>query len=562
MTETNARVVPFGDRALLVQTGDVAAAHALAAAIARRLGDPPDGPLDEVVVGFACVLVVLGRHPGVGDLERYAMWLEQLARSRAGRSSQLAEGVTHVLPVVFDGEDVEDVAAMVGLTPGQVVDRMIAAPLDVAFVGFAPGFPYLTGLAPELANLPRRDTPRTSVPAGSIAVAGGFAAVYPRATPGGWNLLGRTAESLFDPDRPPYSRVGPGDRVHFVVADAITTPASSASGGTDRSLLVADGGPYLEVLGQGLLDLIQDGGRIGAARIGVPRAGAVDGRALALANLLLGNDPAAAGIECTASGPTLRVSGDGHLAVVGAAPESVDVTVDGRSVPDATVIPVDDGQVVTVGRLRRGLRAYVGVAGGLETPQLFGSRSSDVLSGLGPGALRAGDRLARGRAGRVRGRLEVPRTGTAGGPVVLRVLPGPHVIGHDRSPDPLFDRMTSTRWSAGADVDRVGVRLAALDGNHPTGSRPVTSTPMTTGAVQLPPDGRPILLLPDHATVGGYPVVACVISADLPLLGQISPGDVVVLEAVDATMATAELARAPTDWASSVSGWFPIEAGT
>ena len=87
-----------------------------------------------------------------------------------------------------------------GLTVAEVVDAVVSADLEVAFVGFAPGFPYLTGLPPELAALPRRATPRTSVPAGSVAVAAGFASVYPRSTPGGWHLLGRTPESLFDPD--------------------------------------------------------------------------------------------------------------------------------------------------------------------------------------------------------------------------------------------------------------------------------------------------------------------------------------------------------------------------
>jgi KipI family sensor histidine kinase inhibitor len=562
LTERAPRLVPFGDRALLVRTDDVAAAHALAAAVDPGRIEPPPVTIEEVVVGFACVLVVLGPDPDPGDLDRCAAWLDRMARDDAGALRSVTVGTTHVLPVVFDGADLDEVAAMVGLPPDRVVDLLAAAELEVAFVGFAPGFPYLTGLPPELTAVPRRSTPRTTVPAGSVAVAGGFASVYPRATPGGWHLLGRTSESLFDPDHPPYSRVAPGDRVHFVATDAATTPGPPPSDGDDRAPLRVDDGPFLQVLAPGLLDLIQDGGRIGTAGLGVPRAGAADPRALTMANLLLGNDPAAASIECTASGPSLRVAGDGHLTVVGAGPESVDVSVDGRSVPDAVVVPVRNGQVISVGRIHRGLRAYVAVAGGLSTPPLFGSRSSDVLSGLGSGALRAGDRLARGPAGRVRGRLDFPGTWTTDGHLVLRVLPGPHVIGDDGSADPLFDRMVATRWSVGPHVDRVGVRVAAIDGDGPTGSQPVASTPMVTGAVQLPPDGRPILLLPDHATVGGYPVVACVISADLPLLGRMAPGDEVELLAVAAEVAASELVRSRLATASSVSGWFPTTAGT
>jgi len=106
------------------------------------------------------------------------------------------------------------------------------------------------------------------------------------------------------------------------------------------------------------------------------------------------------------------------------------------------------------------------------------------------------------------------------------------------------------------------VRLSAVDGAGLTGEGPVASTPMVTGAVQLPPDGRPIVLLPDHATVGGYPVVACVVTADLALLGRLTPGDEVVLLAVDAATAAAELVRTLAATAASVSGWFPTTAGT
>jgi len=162
---------------------------------------------------------------------------------------------------------------------------------------------------------------------------------------------------------------------------------------------------------------VQDGERRGCAHLGVPTAGAADPRSLAVANLVVGNPADAAGLECTASGPTLRM--------VGAGDDAVDVTVDGHPVPDGTVLPLADGQVVRVGRVRVGLRAYVGVAGGLETPVVLGSHSSDSLAGLGPGPLRAGDRLARGAPGRARGRI-VPESRRPTGPTVLRVVAGPH----------------------------------------------------------------------------------------------------------------------------------------
>lgn len=556
-------MVPFGDRALLVTTDDVRGAHAVAAGIdARRAGPggpPPDG-IAEVVVGFDSVLVALGPGPESDDVAGVASWLGRVARESVGTGPADRGSATHVLPVVFDGADLAEVAAAVGLPAERVVDLVVAAELEVAFVGFSPGFPYLTGLPDALAALERRSTPRTAVPAGSVAVAGGFAAVYPRSTPGGWHLLGRTSAPLFDPRRRPHARMAPGDRVRFVVAGPSAPGPRPAGGG--RPPLDAGGAPHLEVLDPGLASAVQDAGRVGVAAQGVPRAGAADPDALALVNLLLGNGAGAAAVECTVSGPTVRVAGDGHLSVVGAAAGAVAVSVDGRAVPDGTVVPVRDGQVVRVGRILHGLRAYLGVAGGLATPSLFGSRGSDVLSGLGPGRLRTGDRLARGVPGRARGHLRLPDAGPGGGPVALRVVPGPHALGRDGSGDDAFARLVASRWTVGVDGDRVGLRLTPEGDDRCIPLAPVASTPVVTGAVQLPPDGRPVVLLPDHATVGGYPVVACVITADLPLLGQLAPGDAVTFAPVDRDGAAEALARSRATRQAAVSGWFPTAAGT
>ena len=548
-----ARVVSFGDRALLVETAGVAEAHALAAA----LRDDPVDAFEEVVVGFACVLVVLDPDPDVADLEvcraRLGAWAAGL-----GLVAARPGGTIHRLPVVFDGDDLDEAAGLVGLTRDTLVDLVVDAELEVAFVGFAPGFPYLTGLPEPVRSLPRRATPRPSVPAGSVAVAGGFASVYPRSTPGGWHLLGRTAVPLFDASNPPHGRVAPGDRVRFVVAgdDLPGLPEP-----TVRALLDTGDGPALDIVAPGLLSLVEDRGRRRVAALGVPAAGAADPEALTAVNLLLGNDPGAAAIECTATGPAVRMVGAGHVAVVGSVPGAVDVSVDGRPVADGTVVPVADGQVVAVGRVQVGLRAYLGVAGGIVVPRQLGSASSDVLTGLGPGALRAGDRLGRGPAGRPRGRLlpGPPRVGT------LRVVPGPHA-GDGPSGGPgdrtALDRLAAAVWRVDLHADRIGLRLVADDGTTLGGATVGSSVPMVTGAVQLPPDGRPIVLLPDHATVGGYPVVACVISADVAALGQLAPGDPVRFEVVDLPTARQALRRWRRGPAGRVGGWFPTATAT
>jgi KipI family sensor histidine kinase inhibitor len=528
----------------------MASAHALAGILeARKLrGDVPTG-VEEVVVGWASALVVLDPRSGTTDAEACADWVAESARS--GQSTPTSARhlpQSHVLPVVFDGADLAEAAAFVAQPVGRVIELMVSAEFEVAFVGFAPGFPYLTGLPTELAGLDRRATPRTSVPAGSVAVAAGFASVYPRPSPGGWHLLGRTAESLFDPDVPPHGRVAPGDKVRFTQCDASLPRRHDDDG---RPPIQADG-RCLEVLEPGLSTTVQDAGRRGWAHVGVPTAGGADLRSLSLANLLLGNGADAAALECTASGPVVRMFGDGYLAVVGARSVAVDITVDGHPVADGTVLPVADGQVVRVGRVRHGLRAYLAVAGGLATPVVLGSRSSDTLAGLGPGTVRAGDRLALGEPGRPRGALE-PARGPIHGPTLLRVVAGPH--------GSRGDGLASAGWTVGAAVDRIGVRLTAAGRSRLDAGGPRSSTPMVTGAVQVPPDGHPIILLPDHATVGGYPVVACVVTSDLPLLGQLVPGEEVAFVEVDLDRAVRLRVEDRVATAARVTGWFPTVAG-
>jgi len=567
MTAPPGAVVAFGDGALLVETSGVEQAHALAHAVLgqARAGQAPVGVV-EAVVGFGNVVIVLDLSLDDTDVDRCAAWVGHLLaelRTEHGvprGTTEPATGQTHVLPVVFDGEDLEEVARRTGTSTDRIVAWLCGSDLRVAFLGFAPGFPYLTGLPPELAGLPRRDAPRTSVPAGSVAVGGGFASVYPRASPGGWQLLGRTDVPLFDPDAPPYALVRPGDRVRFTVAAGAARVRARQRHPDPRPPLVAGDRDHLEILDPGALSLIQDGGRRITASLGIPRGGAADPDGLILANRLVGNPDTAAVVECTSVGPTVRIAGRGHLAVVGAGPQAVDILVDGRSVDADTVLPVADGQIVSVGRIHRGLRAYLAVAGGLETPTVVGGRASDLLSGLGPGPLRTGDRLARGRPGPVRGSLSprpsVDSPGAGGEVTVLRALAGPHPMRQD-----LLDRLSDTLWRIGSRSDRIGLRLEAPGTTLPVTAR-TASTAMVTGAVQIPPDGIPIVLLPDHATVGGYPVAACVIAADLPVLGRLSPGDRVALRFCERHEARTALRRARQELDGRVSGWYPTATGT
>jgi KipI family sensor histidine kinase inhibitor len=599
----NVRVTPFGDSAVLLDLDDVRTAHRMAAAIdrGRRTGRAPAG-IGETVVGMGNVVVHLDGPTAAGDV--IGPWLQELAagldRSDAlgsepfddsGPAGGSPPGQRRVdIPVTFDGPDLDEVAERIGVTPARVVELLTGAELEVAFLGFAPGFAYLTGLPPALAAVPRRPTPRVSVPGGSVAVAGGFASIYPSTGPGGWQLIGRTPTRLFDPDRPPHALLRPGDVVRFIdqppaaIALADQTFAEPATeGGLEplpdqvvparRTPLTARSDRFAEVLEPGLLSLLQDAGRPGVSTLGIPRAGPADRTTMRLANRLVGNTDGDAVIEMTASGPRLVFTGQAHLAVLVPPGAQVDVLIDDHPVATGSVFPVSDGQVVTVGRIHGGLRAYLAVSGGFETDMVVGSRSSDLLSGLGPGPLVAGDRLDLGPPRRPHGLLLPPpetslphRSRPTTSIRTIRVVPGPHSL-----PAAGDGPLVAGPCIVGPASNRIGVRLSPRDHpspNDPAGSAAgrspgqIPSTGMVTGAIQLPPDGHPIILLPDHATVGGYPVVACVIAADLPLVGQLQPGETVEFVTVDLPTAHALLASTERALEARVTGWFPTEAGT
>ena len=261
----------------------------------------------------------------------------------------------------------------------------------------------------------------------------------------------------------------------------------------------------LRVVSPGLQTTVQDLGRPGLARAGVPLAGALDPAALAAANAAVGNAAGAAGLECVLRGPTL----------VGDAPWAVAVVGAGWTLGP---LPVAGGVPYTVG-VGRGLRCWVAVSGGIEVPTVLGSRSTDTLSGLGGQPLQAGDVLPLGAdSGR---RAEVAAgPGLPDGEVVLRMTAGPHA-------DRLRTSIDGARFAVGARSDRTGLRLDGEPLAHAGGD--IATTGVVPGAVQLPPDGRPIILLGNCQTTGGYPVVGVVWAADLRLAAQLRPGSAVRL---------------------------------
>lgn len=199
------RVLPCGRAGLLLELDTLDEVLDLYAALSEQ---PPEGVLDVVP---AARTVLLHVDPAVTGLDQ----LERTVRATQPRRGQRPAGDLVELPVVYDGPDLQEVGAVTGWGPDGVVERHSGTEWTVAFCGFAPGFGYLTCPGDEW-HIPRRDSPRTRVPAGSVALAGEFSAVYPRETPGGWQLIGRTDETLFDLDRDPPALLTPGTRVRFI----------------------------------------------------------------------------------------------------------------------------------------------------------------------------------------------------------------------------------------------------------------------------------------------------------------------------------------------------------
>jgi KipI family sensor histidine kinase inhibitor len=612
-----------GDSGLLIDTDGPAVA--LAAAITGA--DLPG--VTDVIAGARSVLVICspGRGLPLGELARLIAALpvpEHVADP----------GDSLELPVVYDGPDLAEVAELSGLTVDEVIAAHSGARYTVGWMGFAPGFGYLTGLDRRLSDVPRLATPRLTVPAGSVAIAAGLAAVYPSASPGGWRILGRTDAALWDADREPAALLAPGRQVRFTVAgagelgedrrrggdqgrperstgraadppgagagDAGAGTAGAATAGAgeagageagaatagagDAGAGTARAGGQVEVVRPGPLATVQDLGRPGFGAMGVPPSGAADPVSLIAANRLVGNPDDAAGIELTLGRAAFRFAGQARVAVTGA-PAAVRVSDDAgspaRPADFGRCLEVPAGGMVSVGSPSAGLRSYLAVAGGIAGPAVLGSRSADLLSGLGGGPLRAGDMLSVGeprhtnqpetdqpgtrRPGTGPAGTDQPGTGPAGtdqpatgpagtdqpgtgpagtGPVGtgpgpadtsrlgtaiptrgavtrLRVSGGPRL---DWFAAEALDRLCSGVYTVTPASNRTGLRLTgpALAAAH-EGQLP--SEGVVTGALQVPADGNPILLLADHPTTGGYPVIAVVLSADVPVAGQLRPGD-------------------------------------
>jgi len=516
---TYPRVLAVGDRALALELGDAIdpALNARVRAIDDALREKPFAGFLESVPTYRSLLVVFDP-ARTSAADAGAALLEQTTNAS---TRTLEPPLRHVVPTRYGGEfgpDLEEVARAKGLSADAVVRLHTSLDFTAFLLGFLPGFAYL-GTVPEALAMPRRSSPRTRVPKGSVGIAGRQTGIYPAPTPGGWNLIGRAAVRLFDPHAARPSLFAPGDRIRF---ESVTeTPADENVVAEPRR----PEAPVVEVLEPGLLTSVQDLGRPGLRRFGVTRGGALDDSALVAANRALGNEDGAAGLECTIAGPTLRFLRTTRFAVAGA---DLGLHLDrsdlGRwPVPAGVPILAREGQTLSFDGRRSGCRAYLAFEGGLDVPVVVSSRSTELTTGFGGHAGRAL------RAGDVLGSLaQSPRRSAEPGPtqppadeVAVRVVLGPQA---DHFDDDTKRRFLGQTWKVGATSDRIGCRIEGDALGH-QGPAEIVADGMLPGSIQVPPNGLPIVMLGEAPTTGGYPKIATVVSEDLAKLAQLVPGE-------------------------------------
>lgn len=520
---------PLGDWGVVVEFGGDEISDAANAAVLalRRVVDADRIPgVVETLPTYRSLLVVFDPLRTTAGAVRGAL----LAAVPRADPSSLPAGRLVEIPTAYGGlhgPDLAPLAAEVGLSEDAVVAAHTGCEYRVYMLGFSPGFPYM-GTLPDVLRVPRLRSPRTFVPQRTVALAGQQTGVYPVASPGGWRLIGRTPLRIYDPSRDAPFLLDAGDRVRFV---AIGEREYDLRAPVDESPAPPEvpASPDFFVERGGLWTTVQDAGRPGYRRFGLPQSGAMDPLSLRIANSLLGNPPGAAALECTAPGPRLVAAKRTAVAITGA---DLSPTVNGRPVPGWTAIALREGDVLDFGPPRAGQWAYVAVPGGVDVPPALGSLATYVrgaLGGYGGRRLENGDLLAcERRAPGALLRLPEHARPRAGGACTVRVVLGPQESYFTES---AVAALLDAEFSPGVHADRVGYRLDGPRLEHRAAAE-LLSDGLLPGAIQVPSGGQPIVIMADGPTAGGYPKIAAILRADLRLVAQARRGDAVRFRAV------------------------------
>ncbi len=519
------------DGALLVEFPEApeAEANRQGVTMARSLLRRPLRGFFDAVVGARTLLLLfsprrLSRDRLVGAVRRV-----RVETSPAVSARRLLR-----IPVLYGAAaapDLPELAHACGVSEEEFARRHAAASYSVAFLGFAPGFAYLTGLPLELQT-PRLATPRTRVPEGSVAIGGEYTGIYPAQMPGGWRLIGRSPVRLFDARRNPPSLFLPGDRVRFEPIGPEEFQWRQRASVREEPVAPLARRPLFRLASAGVWTSVQGGPRPGGSLFGVPPGGAMDRKALARGNAVLGNPCDAAALEITLSGPELEALADSVISLAGA---EIAVERNGKLLTGDGIVEVARGDRLRLAAVRNGARSYLCVAGGLwqmnrPEPSRRLEAGETVFGVARPG------RGARRALPRVSPEVTSPEE------LSVRVVLGPQ---EDHFQPEGLATFLSASYRVLSASDRRGVRLEG-----PTiarrGAADIPPEGTALGAIQVANDGLPIILGPDRPVTGGYTKVATVIGADFPLVAQAAPGTVLRFAAV--TLAEAVESRSRMGW--------------
>ncbi len=505
------RIRPVGRRAFVVDVASAADARALEALLRAN---PVLGQVD-LIAGECSVLILLGRGVVQGAI------VEHLAQLRIGARADL-EGKIVEIPTQYSGDDLATVAALLGITVAEVIVAHSAQLWRAEFNGFMPGFTYLAGENSSLL-VPRRQTPRTQVPSGSVAIADRFSAIYPRRSPGGWQLLGHTDAAIWDSTREPPALIKPGDEVRFVpIPSPRRLRAKRAETLKDPDTLPTG----LLVVATGLQMLVEDRGRRGLRGQSVSPSGAADMASYMIGNELVGNERGAGSLEIAFGNAQFETRGTQVMAITGA---QLSAEVSGldrtpRSIEGWTPFVMEHGERLTLGAPSAGVLTYLSVRGGIAVASELGSRSTDLLSQIGPAAVSAGDVVPVGLAPVAPVELSA----------LVRRMPQPDdtidVIIDFGPRDDVFTEesraaLLSVSWKVGADSNRVGMRLRGEPVLAMIEPGALPSEGILAGSIQVPSSGQPVVFLRDHPVTGGYPVIAVAREESLNDLAQLGPSN-------------------------------------
>lgn len=466
-------VARAGDAGALIDLGDVSFDELQAAlAVAKRFPG-----VDAAIAGHSSILVL---HDGLLDSRALTAHLET---GLPASGEPAMSGRTHELRVGVNENDAPDLPRLLsgsGMTREEFLAELASLRLRARYLGFRPGFAYLEGL-PAKWKLPRLSTPRMTVPAGSMGIAGTMAGFYSEVSPGGWNLIGRTDAILWNPWAARPNLIAPGDGVCIKPTEErlVAHETQPSPEGLDS------GSDLAEVVGGGQLTLLVSSGERARCSAGLPEGGAFDPQAAAAANAAVGNRAEAPLLECVAVGPTIRFLAECLVSWSGA---TVDLKVNGRPVASSQQISVKSGEVLTTGPLRDGFRGYLAIH---PEPVDDGGPFRAHPTIVAPG------RRLRGRAGpsqspRIRTLARSSRR-------LIRALAGPHPVEEAE-----LKRIESRSWTVTTLLDRVGIRLRPNEGNEADLPANLPSCGMQFGTVQWHPDGNLVVLGPDHPITGGY----------------------------------------------------------